>query len=61
MFAYVIILLQFSELFAWRDGLYLKYIGASKLFAESYFIVSVQVKFRYLWLLFTADLAVSDL
>lgn len=33
-FAYVIILLQFCELFAWRDGLYFKSLAVSSTLAE---------------------------
>lgn len=48
VFASVIILLQFRELFAWRDGLYLKYLDTVNLFVETFFQ-------------FAAGLAVSDL
>lgn len=34
MFAYIIILLQFYELFAWRDGLYFKALATSNTLAE---------------------------
>lgn len=34
MFAYIIIILQFYELFAWRDGLYFQYLAISNMFAE---------------------------
>lgn len=34
MFAYTIILLQFSELFAWRDGLYFQSLAVSSMLAE---------------------------
>lgn len=34
MFAYIIILLQFYELFAWRDGLYFQSLAISNMSAE---------------------------
>lgn len=61
MFAYIIILLQFYELFAWRDGLYFKSLAISNVLAEKSLSIFCLGQIQAPSFAVPADLAVSDL